>query len=89
MSIGYNTWLSTKEWIGEVIGSPILAVLIGLVLINYLVIKNNIGAKTALILNVLGVFSIVSLAYESSLIAIVGVVLSFVMYGTYAAFWNK
>jgi len=88
MVMTYSNWLSPSVWISEVIGSATLFLLLGLVLINYLCVKNNIDSKTTIILNLLGALGFSTLFYSQSVLVIVVSVLPFLIYGVYAAFWK-
>lgn len=88
MVLTYANWLSPSVWISEVIGSGILALLIGLAVLNYVCIKNSVDSKTTLMLNIFGALAFVGIYYSQVVLVVVVSVLPLLIYGAYAAFWK-
>jgi len=88
MALDHTNYLSLRELLSEVVGSPILIILLSLVLTTYLCVKLNVDSKTTIILNVLVAVMMLGFVYEMGVLIIVGVVLAFIIYGAYAAFWK-
>lgn len=89
LTLDHTNYLSLQVVLSEVIGDPLLIVLVGLLLVNFLAIKFNVAAKPTIFLNVLAALALVGFAWQSSVVVIVALVLSLLIFGTYAAFFNR
>ena len=76
-------------FINEIIGSPILFILLGLVAISYLAVTNSLSTINTVALSVVFIMITLTLYYQSLLLGLVLLIIGILAYTGYNRFLNK
>ncbi len=90
MVVNQFNWLDFPNlFFNELVGSVTLAFFIGVLVILWIGIKNNIGTHGLIGLSILWAFAVVSYASNTMVLVVVGLIVSILYYGVISKYMTR